>query len=791
MKVRAIFSMFAATLCVMLSGTCGLSEDYHVAIEDPVASDTNPGTTERPWKTINRCFDGIRPGDNVWIHKGVYREAILLSSTPRNLSRPEAYPRAVYKVIPSGASFAQMISFMAWPGDEVFVKGSDIVTEWKHHEGAIYVRDMWPHNSHQVFVDGQRLQQIGGHFENDAYTMRGRWLGKKGSDVADLEENSFFYDITARKLYIWLKGGGDPNKHTVEAGVRAHTWDMRKLDYIRMVGLKLHHANASACLGHVPVLIDGRYNIVENVESCWNDTGGLFLRGVGHTLVNSKMNHNGVVGLGSDGRGLKIIDCETSHNNYRKINPSWSGGGVKIIPDCHDTLMEGHIAAHNFGPGIWFDGRNSNVTISRCLVHHNSTAGIFYEISTRGVIKNNIIYSNGHRGIYISNCTYSGIYNNLVYGNGMSGIVLSGVNRRDGGNYGRGENNAWPSWGNVVSGNIMMDNCHPDLCPEGWSDRAELIMPQDGLDGNRFNLSDGNLYYRSDGRRIVVFKGWGDEVFTLDDYRKATGNGMNSVIAKPLFTNIKGRDFHPIHGSPVLWRIRPEPAVRFDADGLKRPSDFVSMGPYEGKPEWAQETAGKKIVSSGEYFVLMIPPRHIQRILVEGRPVDAVYYAGRAMRNVPLGNGLSGVKVGEVPFAYPNPTSGARLHKGQQTVELAVDKSIKNLYVLMGANLDKIPEGTAVAECVVHREDGQKIVLPLVAGSNIFSSGGPWETPWPTQPATAMKTREAIRSELDKSPSALFVGEWLNKNEWYPVKKLVFRLLNDRAQVVICGVSAQ
>ena len=49
---------------------------YHVAIEHPQCSDSNSGTEDLPWKTIQKAAETLRAGDTVIIHKGIYRECV-------------------------------------------------------------------------------------------------------------------------------------------------------------------------------------------------------------------------------------------------------------------------------------------------------------------------------------------------------------------------------------------------------------------------------------------------------------------------------------------------------------------------------------------------------------------------------------------------------------------------------------------------------------------------------------------------------------------------------------------
>ena len=45
---------------------------YHVACEDPAASDENLGSEDQPFLTINRAAEVLQPGEKVVAHQGVY-----------------------------------------------------------------------------------------------------------------------------------------------------------------------------------------------------------------------------------------------------------------------------------------------------------------------------------------------------------------------------------------------------------------------------------------------------------------------------------------------------------------------------------------------------------------------------------------------------------------------------------------------------------------------------------------------------------------------------------------------
>jgi len=78
---------------------------FFVAQRHPQASDDNPGSEDRPWKTIGRAAAALEPGDRVVVRQGLYREWV----------RPAR----------GGTGPKRMITYQAAPGEEVIVSGSE------------------------------------------------------------------------------------------------------------------------------------------------------------------------------------------------------------------------------------------------------------------------------------------------------------------------------------------------------------------------------------------------------------------------------------------------------------------------------------------------------------------------------------------------------------------------------------------------------------------------------------------------------------------------------------------
>jgi parallel beta-helix repeat protein len=107
---------------------------YYVDGSKRSASDGNPGTEARPWRTIGRGVQSLQPGDTLLIKAGTYRETVNLqrSGTQAAPIRIRAYPGDEGKVIIDAAEPVTHWQKCAGPGD---CAGNPY---WEH----IYVADV-------------------------------------------------------------------------------------------------------------------------------------------------------------------------------------------------------------------------------------------------------------------------------------------------------------------------------------------------------------------------------------------------------------------------------------------------------------------------------------------------------------------------------------------------------------------------------------------------------------------------------------------------------------------------
>ncbi len=451
--------------------------NYYVSASN--GNDANPGTSDFPFKTVSCALERAMPGDRIGIRAGTYREELL-------------FPRG-------GTGSSHAISLEAVPGADVRIKGSDVVTGWESHSGAIWKKTGWQVNSQQVFVDGLPLQQIGAGspFHALAFGVT-PILPSVGSGISDMTAGSFWYDAGAKCLYIRTKDDSSPLDHTVEASVRK--WVIphdERLNYIVLRGLSFSHSNlTSEALSLGIVNVAGRSWTISSNTFEYGDFAGISVTGAGHRIESNVFRNNGNIGIlvnGSDAsHGYQpyqgsppqqiLFDGNTATgNNYRDFAPEWQAGGMKGV-GCNDVQVIGQKALDNGGPGIWFDGGSRNIVVDGSEASRNKGAGIAVEISDNSVISDSIADANTYYGIMVSASDNVSVLRNRVSGN-KAGIVLHGMPRAE---HPTLKNNHVGN--NLISGNELLD----------------LVIFHDPVLATG-NTSDYNSYVRETGKVSIAW----------------------------------------------------------------------------------------------------------------------------------------------------------------------------------------------------------------------------------------------------------------------------------------------
>jgi hypothetical protein len=119
---------------------------YYVSTQ---GNDSNPGTISKPWKTIQKAAESVKPGDTVYIRGGIYKERINLKTS---------------------GSVNKYITFANYTGEVVTIDGRNI--DWGYDWNALFNLN----SQHYIQLKGLRV-------------INSRWFGIGSTPDSNGSEN--------------------------------------------------------------------------------------------------------------------------------------------------------------------------------------------------------------------------------------------------------------------------------------------------------------------------------------------------------------------------------------------------------------------------------------------------------------------------------------------------------------------------------------------------------------------------------------------------------------------------
>jgi len=375
---------------------------YHVAGRNPQASDENPGTEEKPWKTIGRAAEVVRPGEKVVVHEGVYRECV---SPRRGGNGPEG-----------------MIAYEAAKGDSVVVSGA---VEWKPQcrpssgwgrargAKAVWMADLpaeafvgynpfLARNIHEEFVIYRNLDDVPKYMlRRGMVFVDGRPL-KQVFRYADLagQDGAFWVEEPGLRIHFRLAGDAEPGKAAFEVTAREQVFAPRErgLGYIRVSGFQFERAADGVPVPQRAMVSTsrGHHWIIENNRLRWANACGMDVgnqdwkasppaQGGRHVLRGNRVSDCGVCGIA----GCSAVDYTLVEDNLvervggLEIERMWEVAGLKFhtakgVLIRRNTFRDLHRAA-----GVWLDYLNANCRVTGNVFTNISSANgaLFVEVS--------------------------------------------------------------------------------------------------------------------------------------------------------------------------------------------------------------------------------------------------------------------------------------------------------------------------------------------------------------------------------------------------------------------------
>ena len=495
----------------MLPRPVGLLPDSNYPIPDGAVfvsrsgNDAWEGTEQQPLKTLAAGINRVQPNGTIVMRAGNYPEPVPIVRKP--------------------------VTIQPYPHERVWMKGSDVLTEWTPTAGD-WRADGWVspfcHTCfnplaidpdfplaglpEQVFIDGAALRQV------DT-----RWGVTAGT---------FFVDPATRNLYI----GRDPSGATVEVSAR---WRALQLDpeaagsVIRGIGISDYspHWNEDQ-LG--AVIVNAAFVRIEGNAIVRNAGTGLSVVNQPYAVVSGNV-------IQSNGyRGMNMYmshDSVVSRNRFENNNTEGfanSGcdvactvAGLKAV-QMRDLLVDNNDFTNNRGAGFWCDLGCTDTVITNNIVSNNFGSGIFFEVSSRGVIAGNFINHNGRDpdsptsgGVKVSGSEDVAVFDNVFVGNARQIGVYDDPRSPDEHPYSRNLGLTWDTTRATVSINTFIPDVDTTVLLT-TNATATIAAP------DMFAQTEGNTVVDPESQRFywTTAAGVGEGYDSLAAFEQGTGRNF-------------------------------------------------------------------------------------------------------------------------------------------------------------------------------------------------------------------------------------------------------------------------
>jgi hypothetical protein len=361
LSIINIYACLQAEVGVM--GTEGEAlRDYYVSVS---GSDFNPGTEEKPLRTIQKAAKLAVPGSTVYVKQGVYEEKVIVSV--------------------SGNSSEGFITFQAFPGHKVVIKGP----HWKKHDHTFGDCVFYIENKNYICI---RDFEITGSRVNDGSGIR--IYGS--ADHIHILHNKI-YDIRGTSaMGITVYGKGNiPISNVVISGNEIYNCEPAPSEAITLNG------NVKD--------FEVTDNIIHDINNIGIDMIG------GERWLSSQVVRDGICS------GNTVYRAHSSYENGYAAGIYVDGGRNIIVErnrvfEC-DLGLE--VGAENKGVVV------DNIIVRNNLIYYNDKAGIAVGAFSKngGIVKNCIIINNtlyknnkvkAEGEIWLQHTSNNQIFNNII-----------------------------------------------------------------------------------------------------------------------------------------------------------------------------------------------------------------------------------------------------------------------------------------------------------------------------------------------------------------------------------------
>ena len=378
---RSLFSMISLISALALSGLTGLAVSpttavtaatYYVA---PNGDDSNPGTIDRPWRTIRKAANTLVAGDTVYLRAGTYSEQV-------NFTR-------------SGSSNSP-ITFEAYPGETPIVDGTGVSLASPAVDNGLFdfgssgvhdivIKGLHMRNSAGCFIEGNNVARIRLYDLNldNSFSSLIRWQGSTNCVIENIKGHN------CSRAYPGSTDGAEGIRIYGGSGVvirNCEVWDFYNMA-VDLFG------------GHSGGLVEDNYFHDDLNSYDWD--AAIYLDGARNSIIRRNIVHNAHIGvqIGAEQPNEPVQNNIVVNNVfYNNIN-----GAIVFKGRQSSSHTTNNLVAHNTGvngpqsrnPVIWIkDNSHDNQILNNILVAQPGAQSYeLVRIQDQGT-NNNLDYNN-------------------------------------------------------------------------------------------------------------------------------------------------------------------------------------------------------------------------------------------------------------------------------------------------------------------------------------------------------------------------------------------------------------
>jgi parallel beta-helix repeat protein len=496
----------------------------------PGGKDGGRGGASSPLRTIQHAVERAEPGDVVLVAPGVYREAVTV--------RQSGLPGAPIRIRAAGPG-------VILDGAEPRLARVDARRHWRPEGEGLYSAALSTSPGY-VAAGGTRLFRFDTlpDLRAGAFGIAGGWC----------------YDVTARRIYVLLPDGGDPDAVPIQAARLPHAFLLDGARHVSIEGFTIRFYGVNA-FGKGVLLLDASQCVVRG-NRIENTNRGIWVKGVAR---DNQVEQNEIVdtsvadwpaervrGSDAEGAGITLTAGPGNRVSGNLVRGGWDGIVASSWGDLTDEgyeidldILENEVYAVG-DRGLVLEGAGINARFWGNQVH-GARVGLSLTPVAVGpaYAVRNVITGFREVGAAVGGAAGACflLHNSLATAaTGARGVVTEGP------------------WLNLACRNnaIRVPGTPLDVA---FSPTAVSL--------------DFDAFFTANEAPLVR---WDDAPFTtLGDFQAATGHEPNGLAADPAFTDPAAGDLRLLADSPLRDRGIPIPNVNDDA-----PDGLPDIGAIEG-----------------------------------------------------------------------------------------------------------------------------------------------------------------------------------------------------------------